>query len=202
MKSWAYFLIFFFIFFVVFFALCISDFYHWIKTKIILLLNPPPPPLPEETLFVYTEKENGIEIPSLEVEAPLVFIQDTNQESLKKGLEKGVVYYPGSAMPGEKGQIFILGHSAPAGWPKIKYEWVFSRIAELEPGEIIFLNYDHKQYHYEVKRKIFLEKGEEIPPPEEGRSVLYLITCWPPGRDIRRLAIEAVLIKPSFKDKT
>jgi len=142
----------------------------------------------------FTEKENSIEIPKIDIIAPLVSAESTDTKDLKKSLDKGVVLYPQSALPGENGQVFILGHSAPSGWPKIKYDWVFSRLNDLEKDDEVFINFQHKRYIYKIIQKIFLEKGEKIPDNvSDSKSVLYLISCWPPGRDIRRIAVEAYL---------
>ena len=144
--------------------------------------------------FIFTEKENSLEINEFGITAPLVFSESKEIPVLTKALERGVAVYPGSATPGHSGQIIVLGHSAPAGWPKIKYEWVFSRLGELLPGDEILLNFEYRQYRYLITKKIFLDKGEEIPSQDgQTEQFLYLVTCWPPGRDLRRLAIEAKL---------
>ena len=143
--------------------------------------------------FEYSEKENSLEIPKIEVLAPLIFVEDA--EKVHKSLDSGVVHYPNSVLPGEKGQTIILGHSAPPNWPDIKYDNVFSRLNELEEGDEIFVYFEHQKYNYLVKRRIFLEKGEEIPENNLTNSdnVLILISCWPPGKNIKRIAVEAVL---------
>ena len=83
---------------------------------------------------IYTASESSsyddftvsyIEIPSIGIAAPIVFPQSEKINSLTKDLDRGVVYYPGSVLPGQEGQIVVLGHSAPPNWPKIKYDWVF-----------------------------------------------------------------------------
>jgi len=104
-----------------------------------------------------------------------------------------VVLFPGSALPGQKGQTIIEGHSAPPGWPKIKYDWVFSRLNELEKGDEVILNFNHKKLNYYVTQKIFLNSGEEIAPKDltNSENMLILISCWPPGKDIKRIAVMA-----------
>ena len=143
--------------------------------------------------FEYSEKENSLEIPKIEVSAPLVFVEDVDK--VHRTLDTGVVHYPDSVLPGEKGQTIILGHSAPPNWPDIKYDNVFTLLNELERGDEIFIFFNHQKYNYSVERKIFLEKGEEI--PENGltnsNNVLMLISCWPPGKNIKRIAVESVL---------
>lgn len=142
--------------------------------------------------FEYSEKENSLEIPKIEVIAPLVFVQDIDK--VYKTLDKGVVHYPDSVLPGEKGQTIILGHSAPPNWPDIKYDNVFTLLNELEKGDEIFIFFNHQKYNYSVERKIFLEKGEEIPDAlTNSDNMLILISCWPPGKNIRRIAVESVL---------
>ncbi len=141
----------------------------------------------------YYEKENSVEIPKIEISAPLVFSQSAEQTDMQQALNTGVVLFPDSVVPGESGQTIILGHSAPVGWPKIKYDWVFSRLNELVEDDGIIVYFNNRKYTYIVSRKVFLEKGEEI--SEEGltndENMLVLVSCWPPGKDLRRIAVEA-----------
>ena len=137
-------------------------------------------------------KEDSLEIPKIEVSAPLIFVE--NRDKVYKTLDNGVVHYPDSVLPGEKGQTIILGHSAPPNWPDIKYDNVFSRLNELEEGDEIFIYFEHQKYNYSVTNKFFLERGEEIPEYlTNSDNMLVLISCWPPGKDIRRIAVEAKL---------
>jgi len=147
---------------------------------------------PENNSFNYSEKENSIEIPKIEVLAPLRVVE--NIEDVHKTLDIGVVHYPDSVLPGEKGQTIILGHSAPPNWPDIKYDNVFSLINELEKGDEVFIYFDHKEYIYSVETKIFLEIGQDIPNDlTKSNNMLVLVSCWPPGKNIKRIAVEASL---------
>jgi len=140
----------------------------------------------------YYEKENGLEIPKIGISAPLISVEPGGQ--VEKSLDSGTVHFPDSVLPGEAGQTVILGHSAPAGWPEIKYDWVFSRLTELEKGDEIIVYFNRKKFSYFVEQKIFLEKGEEIPENlTNSENSLVLISCWPPGKDIRRIAVIANL---------
>ena len=128
--------------------------------------------------FPFTEKPDGIEIPKIEVEAPLIFIESDEEKDYQEALKKGVVHYTGSALPGEEGQIIILGHSAPSFWPKKDYNWIFKKLNELEVGDEVFVNYQNHQYRYLVYGKIFLNPGAEIPEADLTNSdnVLFLIS--------------------------
>jgi len=147
----------------------------------------------ENNSFDYSEKENSIEIPKIEVLAPLNFVEDT--EKVHKTLDSGIVHFPDSVLPGQKGQIIVLGHSAPPNWPDIKYDNVFSRLNELEKGDEVFVYFDHKEYIYSVETKVFLEIGQDIPKNDltNTNNMLVLVSCWPPGKNIKRIAVEASL---------
>lgn len=150
----------------------------------------------EQKSFDYTERENSLEIPKIGISAPIVLGATTDPIKLKGELDKGVVLYPNSVLPGEEGQTVLLGHSAPAGWPKIKHDWVFSEINNLEQGDFIYLYYNNKKYNYRIETKGILERGEEI--PQEGLTnydrVLVLVSCWPPGKDYKRIFVGAKMI--------
>jgi len=147
--------------------------------------------------FEYSEKENSVEIPILGISAPLIIVaEDSDSEEIHQALDRGVVHFPSSVLPGETGQTEILGHSAPPGWPKIKYDWVFSGLNDLKEGDEVFVYFNHKKYPYSVIGKAFLERGEEISSDlTNNNNVVVLISCWPPGKDLRRIAVEAELKK-------
>ena len=148
-----------------------------------------------EPEFEYTDKSDSIEIPKFELTVPLLISETTADNDLQQLLKKGVVFYPDSVLPGKEGATVILGHSAPSGWPKINYDWVFTRLNELESGDEVFIYLNNRKYPYLVTEKLFLKKGDEI--PESGMlgaiSTLTLLSCWPPGIDHKRIAIQAEL---------
>lgn len=141
----------------------------------------------------FTEKSDSVEIPKLEVSAPLIFIESSENKDITVALKRGVVHYSQSALPGKNGQTVILGHSAPAGWPEINYDWIFSRLNELNSGDEIIVNYKNREYRYQVTKKIFLKPGEEIPVQglTNSKNMLILLSCWPPGVNLKRIAVEA-----------
>jgi len=150
----------------------------------------------KEIKTTYTEKQNTLEIPKINISAPIIFATSTNTAILTKTLDSGVVQYPGSVYPGQIGQIVILGHSAPLGWPKIKYDWVFSDLDKLTAGDNILIDLNNKQYTYVVKSKKIIQRGADIPQDESNtkKSILTLISCWPPGKDYQRITITAELV--------
>jgi LPXTG-site transpeptidase (sortase) family protein len=135
-------------------------------------------------------KENKLEIPKINVSAPIIV-------GPSRELKKGILLYPGT-LPGQKGKAIILGHSAPIGWPDINYDNVFSNINQLENGDEVIVFYNKKKYIYEVfTQKVFLPKDEEqaLSIEDKNQSVLILLTCWPPGKNYKRLGVLTKLIK-------
>lgn len=143
---------------------------------------------------VAIDRPDGIEIPKLSLQAPLWFVQSVNPQDFQEPLKKGVAHFP-SALPGERGDAVILGHSAPPGWPRINYDWVFSKLNTLETGDEVYIIYNKKRYVYHVEGKMVLGAGQAEPnfATEQSPSKLVLITCWPPGINNKRMAVYASL---------
>ena len=144
----------------------------------------------------YTDKQNTLEIPKISLTTPIVFATSTDKASLSKDLDLGVIYYPGSVYPGQTGQIVILGHSAPPGWPNIKHDWVFTNLEKLVPGDTILIDLNNKQYTYIVRQKKIVQRGSDISPDSSlaNKNILTLISCWPPGENYQRITVQAELI--------
>jgi LPXTG-site transpeptidase (sortase) family protein len=143
----------------------------------------------------YTDKQDTLEIPKIAISVPIIFATSTDKASIMKDLDLGTVFYPGSVYPGQTGQMVILGHSAPPGWPQIKHDWVFTDLDKLTPGDAILIDLNNKQYTYIVKQKTIIERGAEVPHDNlsADNNVLTLISCWPPGKDYQRIAVQAEL---------
>jgi len=144
--------------------------------------------------FEYSEKNNLLEIPAINISAPIIFSQTADSKIILKDLDKGVVFYPGSVLPAQPGQAVILWHSAPPNWPKIKHDWVFTNLNNLKPGDKIYIYIDYKKYAYTVGLKSIIKKGQEIIPMRVDQgNYLALVSCWPPGKDYQRISVQAKL---------
>jgi LPXTG-site transpeptidase (sortase) family protein len=139
-----------------------------------------------------SDRENTLEIPKIGISVPLIVSPEASQKDLEILLDEGAVYYPGSALPGQAGETVILGHSAPPQWPQIKHDWIFSRLDELTRGDEIGVYFNGQKFTFRVSGKFFLDRGEELPQTlTKVKNVLLLISCWPPGKDIKRIAVTA-----------
>ena len=178
----------FFVFNFTFIKQKIKDFYEWEKIEKIFSIFGKKIKSPH---FEKTEKEDSLEIPSLDLILPLSLAKNEPeaQEKLKEGV---VLFLPESSFPVEKGKAVILGHSAPNFWPAKKYDTAFSKISQLKKGDLIILNFNQISYFFSVKEKFYLEKGQPL-PQETKNGTLFLISCWPPGQDLKRIVVMATL---------
>ncbi len=144
----------------------------------------------------YANSNNSLSIPSIGVNTAVVIGQSTDKNILEEDLDQGAVYYPGSVLPGQNGEIVILGHSAPPNWPHIKHDYIFSNIENLNPGDQIILNFNNTQYTYTVTGKKVIQQGQDIDSPAAvNNNILMVVSCWPPGKNYQRMAITAELMK-------
>ena len=155
-----------------------------------------PKAAPENDIAFETNPKSQISIPKINVTAPLLFAENSNEQYLQKLLKQGVVAYPGSVLPGKEGISIMLGHSAPSGWPKINYDWVFSDLNELKENDVVLVSFGQQTYSYVVTKKFILNKGQDIPIERvsAASSVIVLLTCWPPGVDYKRIAVQVELM--------
>jgi LPXTG-site transpeptidase (sortase) family protein len=150
--------------------------------------------------------ENRLEIPSINVNSRVVepefgldslIGQDWNalEDQIRSSLLNGVVHYPGTALPGEKGNVFFTGHSSNVFWEKSDYNTVFALLPKVEVGDDIFVTYDQVDYHYKVVSK------KEVSPKEVGileqgdDKIMTIMTCTPVGTVLRRLVLTAELVE-------
>lgn len=142
-----------------------------------------------------------INIPRIGVQAPVVY--DANglyDADVQPALEKGVVRYnfPGTVLPGEKGNIVLIGHSSNNVFNPGKYNYIFVNLNKLSLDDTITLNYKGIRYAYKVTATEVVSPSEfkYISEPVEG-STLTLMTCSPPGTNRSRLFIRATQVSPS-----
>lgn len=116
-------------------------------------------------------------------------------------LDKSLIHYAGTALPGQLGSPVIFGHSIlrqfynPSEKNKDRYKSIFSKIMTLKTGDQIFIDYDGIKYTYEVKDKVEV-KPEDLFILEQkyNNRELKLITCVPEGTYLRRGVIIAQLV--------
>ena len=110
-------------------------------------------------------------------------------------LEKSLIQYPQTALPGQLGNTVIFGHSVlPQFFSPKNYLTIFSTLYKLEQGDEIILRYDKSVYKYVVEEMFEVQPTNlSVLEQRYDSKNLTLITCSPPGTYLRRLIIKATL---------
>lgn len=135
----------------------------------------------------------NITIPKLEIEDAVVAIGGDE-------LSKHLIQYPGTALPGKKGNAVIFGHSIlPAFYNPKNYISIFSLLPTLKSGDEINVYYDGIEYRYLVEDLFeVLPTDIQVLQQDITDSFLTLVTCTPPGdpRKPKRLIVRARISVP------
>jgi LPXTG-site transpeptidase (sortase) family protein len=138
-------------------------------------------------------------IPSINVEIPVNYTEtSTNEDTIENDLQDGVVHYPTTVMPGEKGNTAFFGHSSNNIFNKGKYKFAFVLLHTLVPGDTFYLTNNNKVYVYKVISKDIVDPSDvAVLGPVAGQTATAtLITCDPPGTSLHRLIIVGQQISP------
>lgn len=142
--------------------------------------------------------ESKIIIPKINVEIPVVYDEPSVEEkSIQHALERGVVHYATTPLPGEKGNGVIFGHSSNNILNKGQYKFAFVLLKRLEAGDTFILQKDSKRFVYKVTdKKIVKPNDVSVLTTSTNESTMTLITCDPPGTSLNRLLVTGQQISP------
>ncbi len=104
-------------------------------------------------------------------------------------LDKSLIHYGGTGVPGEYGNAVLFGHSVlPQFYDPKDYMTIFSNLPTLKPGDEIDVTYDNVNYTYIVE-KMRVTDPEDVSGLEQryDDSYLTMVTCVPPGTYLKRL---------------
>lgn len=159
--------------------------------------TPPPPPPPAPVVAVETVPPNPvISIPKINVSAPIIYGSPSDELSIQRSLQNGVVHYAGTPVPGKPGNSVIVGHSSNDPWEPGHYKFVFVLLDKLVIGDTFSINHESKRYVYEVTEVKVVAPTDLSVLQQTTQPTLTLITCTPPGTSWRRLIIHAKQISP------
>jgi LPXTG-site transpeptidase (sortase) family protein len=145
--------------------------------------------------------ENRIVIPKIGKNVPIVGVPT---DALQKGdwtrlendiqtaLKDGVVHYPGTAQPGQIGNVFITGHSSYYLWDPGKYKDVFVRLHDMDVGDEFTVFWNQNTYHYRIReRKVVAPEETSVLSQPQHERIATLMTCTPIGTAKNRLVLVA-----------
>lgn len=132
--------------------------------------------------------EFTVSVPKLKLEKYQVLV-DSND------LTKTLAHLPGTALPGEKGNVFISGHSTLNFLRGIK-DAPFANLQNLKIGDQIEVWAGGTKFMYEVVELKVVKPSDlsVINPPEPVGRYISLMTCVPPGLNFKRLVVLGKLI--------
>ncbi len=138
-----------------------------------------------------TGEPDHISIPDRGIETPIIYIaqEENNEEGHQEALAKGVVHYPGTALPGEFGNPYIFGHSSDFFWKPGDYKKIFKPLIDIPVNtEIHITNHDGELFIYRViETKIVGPKEVSVLDQYNyERKMLTLQTSWPLNTALKR----------------
>ena len=177
------------------------------ETKIVEIPLPPKgakklikkefPPLK----FSPTPLDYRLIVPKIGKNVPLVEMSDKYisddlwgkfEKQVQKALKNGVVHYPGTAEPGQFGNVFLTGHSSYYPWLDGNYKDVFANLVQLDVGDMYYVYYQQQKYKYKIteKKEVSPTEVDVLKQPQD-KKLSSLMTCWPLGTTLRRLVVIA-----------
>lgn len=133
-----------------------------------------------------------LSIPKLGIDGATVVISGDD-------LNKSLIHYGGTGIPGQYGTAVIFGHSVlPQFFNPKSYTTMFSTLPTLKKGDQILVEYDGVRYEYRIDDMVITEPNDLAPLEQRfDDSHLTLITCVPPGLKTARLNVHASIVHPT-----
>jgi len=159
----------------------------------------PIPPLdieivPPDTRLVVPRINQNVPIIGVKNENLIARQWDALERDIQDALQSGVIHYPGTALPGDGGNVVLTGHSSYYAWDPGRFKDVFALLHDVKIGDKLVLYFNQKKYIYEVaERKIVLPQQVDVLASTD-KEQLTLLTCTPIGTNLKRLVLTANLV--------
>lgn len=128
---------------------------------------------------------------------PTLKLQNLNVVVDTNNFEENLAHLSGSALPGERGNVFITGHSSlPQLFKPSNYKAIFSNLSKIKKGDTIEVRVGGQYLEYKVKGLKIIDPNDVsvVSPPDKSGRYLTLMTCVPPGLYTKRLIVLAELL--------
>lgn len=102
--------------------------------------------------------------------------------------DRGVGYWPGTALPGAKGNVVIGGHRTAAKRP-------FYNIEKMKIGDLISVSRPGRSFSYKVTKVFIVRPTDVWIVDPTSTATLTLFTCHPRGSTSKRYVVRATLVK-------
>jgi LPXTG-site transpeptidase (sortase) family protein len=134
-------------------------------------------------------------IRSVGMDVPVLNPESTSISMLDNALLSGTVRYPTSALLGQKGNVFIFGHTSHLPVVRNQMYKAFNELPNVKVGNTISLHGGGREYIYRVTSVRHVDAGEELVDlsPTQGRK-LTLSTCDTFGAKSARWVVDAEFV--------
>ncbi len=135
-------------------------------------------------------------IDSLNITAPIKYVDEANEAVFQEALQDGAVHYPGTALPGQPGNVYIFGHSSDYIFTPGDYKTVFALLPRISEGaEIKVTDRDGHLYTYVVTRQFVAGPNDIhlLSQYDYKEKLLTIQTSYPIGTALKRYIVEARL---------
>ncbi|MFA5270625.1 MAG: sortase [Patescibacteria group bacterium] len=133
-------------------------------------------------------------IPKINVDAPIIMVDSTNNKDILESLSNGVAHYADTALPGRVGNMFITGHSSYYWWRGGNYNHVFALLEQVKTNDLLYVYYEGGEYVYKVNGSKVVTPKEVSVLKQTPTPTMSIMTCVPVGTNLRRLIVTADLI--------
>jgi sortase A len=136
-------------------------------------------------------------VKSYNITIPEIGISDAVVSTVDDDLTKHLINFQGTAIPPQKGNAVIFGHSTlPQLFQKDNYKTIFANAYKLKVDDVIYIDLLGARYKYVIKSITVTDPTDtSVFEQTMNQSYITLITCTPPGTIWKRLIIKAALLQ-------
>jgi sortase A len=146
----------------------------------------------------FRSSRSGVpKIPNYTISIPKLNLSNLVVSTVDNDLAKHLINFPGTAIPADKGNAVIFGHSTlPQLYEAKNYKTVFTFLYELTTGDEIDINIENVLYKYKVENITVVDPSNtSVLQQSYDDSYVTLVTCTPPGTIWKRLIVKARIEK-------
>jgi sortase A len=122
-----------------------------------------------------------IEIPKIGLDRPL------GEGITPPAIDRGPTHWPGTARPGQYGNVVVAGHRTTAGGP-------FRHIDSLGAGDVMLLTSGDGRFAYRVTESFVVDDSEVWVADSTNACTLTLFSCHPVGSAAQRIVVRGELV--------
>jgi len=134
---------------------------------------------------------------SYTISIPKIKIKDATVSTIDNDLDKHLINYGGTALPPEKGNAVIFGHSTlPQLFDPKNYRTIFATAHTLTVGDEMIVRVSDISYTYKIFNISVVDPSDtSVLAQNYDDGYMTLVTCTPPGTTWKRLIIKSRIEK-------